>query len=196
MVDLNKYTYNGWGLSRVALSVLEKLIKEYTLKNCIEFGSGQSTYFLNDVGIDYISFDDDIRFSAKVKNVLIRDLIQIDDIMFNSVINGNINYMDICNNFPKFTEKNTRQRNCFYKLNVDDINDKFDLIILDGPNGNGRSISFNVIKPYLKEVSFILIDDYTHYPFIDYLEASFPNLELYYSHTDSRDKFQIYRIQQ
>jgi len=195
MVNFDKYIYNGWGLSKVALIKLKDIIKEHNLKNAIEFGSGQSTYFLNDIGINYTSFDDNKKYASKLDNVIIRNLIQLSDNEFYSIINGNVNYLDICKIYPVFNEIHSRQKNCFYKLESDDIYGKFDLVIIDGPHGNGRSIAFNLIKPFLCKTSFILVDDYNHYPFINHLKIAFPNAKLYYSQTERDDNFKIYKIE-
>ena len=194
MVSFDKYIYNGWGLSKSALIKLKEIIEEYNLKRVIEFGSGQSTLFLNDIRIDYISFDDNINYAAKLNNVIIRDLIQLDDTTFNDVITNKINYLDICENKIVVKLRNTRQKNCFYKFKSNDIDGEFDLILLDGPNGNGRSIAFNVIKPFLSNRAFILVDDYNHYQFIEHLKNTFPNATLHYSHNVDKDSFEIYKI--
>ena len=45
--------------------------------------------------------------------------------------------------------------------------ENIDLVVLDGPNGNGRSISFLHLKDKLSKKSFILIDDSDHYDFVE-----------------------------
>jgi hypothetical protein len=194
MVNFDKYIYNGWGLSKSALIKLKEIIEEYNLKRVIEFGSGQSTWFLNDIGIDYISFDDNINYSAKLDNVIIRNLIQLNDGTFNDTITNKINYLDICENQQRVVSTHTRQGNCFYRFESNDITGEFDLVIIDGPHGNGRSIAFNVIKPFLSNRAFILVDDYNHYPFIEHLKNTFPNATLHYSHNVDKDSFEIYKI--
>jgi uncharacterized protein YfeS len=56
MINLDKYKYTGWTLSRLALEALQKIINDKKIKRVIEFGSGQSTYLLEDMGVEYISF--------------------------------------------------------------------------------------------------------------------------------------------
>lgn len=194
MINYNKYTYNGWGLSKEALQFLQKIITKNSLKSAIEFGSGQSTSFLEDMGINYISFDNDPQYAAPYKNVKITELKELDDKTFSKVINNEIDYIDINFKFKKPSKIHTRQKNCFYSLNKKDINTKFDLVILDGPNGNGRSLSYNFLKPYLLPISFILIDDYTNYPFIDHLKLTYPNLELIHEHKSNNDEWCVYKI--
>ena len=43
---------------------------------------------------------------------------------------------------PKKSPLTTRQRNNFYNIQPGDISGVYDLMILDGPNGNGRNIAF------------------------------------------------------
>lgn len=194
MINYDNYSFDNWGLSKDALSTLETIIIDNNCKRAIEFGSGQSTYFLKDIGIEYISFDNDTKYSAKLDNVFIKDLVKVDDDSFDKIIKNQLNFLDISENFPIITTFTTRQKNCFYRLSSNDFNEKYDLVILDGPNGNGRSIAFNVIKPYLMPTSYILIDDYSHYPFIDHLLQSYPNSELIKVRTNGMDIFALYKI--
>jgi hypothetical protein len=39
----------------------------------------------------------------------------------------------------------------------------FDLVLIDGPNGNARKYWYNKIKPFIKIGTIILIDDFNHY---------------------------------
>jgi hypothetical protein len=47
------------------------------------------------------------------------------------------------------------------------------LVILDGPNGSGRSIAFPLLAPLSGAESFWLIDDWDHYPFLPEMAAVF-----------------------
>jgi len=57
----------------------------------------------------------------------------------------------------------------FILYNEDDIqntpipNIKFDLILIDGPNGNKRSLWYSKIRNNVKPGTVILIDDFNHY---------------------------------
>ena len=195
MVNLNKYNYNGWTLSKDALRCLSSIIIDNKLNRAIEFGSGESTYFLNDIGIDYLSFDNDVKFAAKSNNVVVKSLVELDDIAFNEVITGKVKFVDICYKFQTPNKIHTRQRNCFYKINKDDISGKFDLVILDGPNGNGRSIAFDVIQDHMDDVCFIFIDDYNHYPFVDIMYNFFNSATLIKSNNVIGDMWELYKIE-
>lgn len=194
MINLDKYKYTGWTLSRLALEALQKIINDKKIKRVIEFGSGQSTYLLEDMGVEYISFDHDLSYAAKTDNVIISELIQINDLDFNNIINGKVLYKDVLKNTNKPSRIHTRMKNCFYNISPDCINGLFDLVILDGPNGNGRSVSFEIIKKHLSPNGYFFIDDYNHYPFIDHLKLSFPEAELIDEHSSNGDNWQLYKI--
>jgi hypothetical protein len=195
LIDYSKYIYDGWGLSEDCLRVLESLIVEKNLNRAIEFGSGQSTYFLKDVGMEYVSFDDDLNYSAKCSNVLIRPLKQLSNDSFNKTIVSGYYDIDEFNVLPRVNNKHSRQQNCFYEIEDEDLSGKYDLIILDGPNGNGRSVAFSFIAPFVSDNCYLLIDDYDHYPFVEHFRNLYPRSELYHSHNESlSNQYQIYRI--
>lgn len=196
MINYTNYTFNGWGLSLAALQYLEELIKHSNLKYCIEFGSGESTKFLSEIGIEFVSFEDDINFAAPYPEVIIQDLVELDDTTFTKTITGETKYSDIYSNFSAPAKKHTRQKNCFYSLPSIKFDKKFDLVLLDGPNGNGRSIAFNYIKPFLTPVSYILIDDFTHHPYIEDFKYAFSNFTLMKEYRNGRDEWCVYRIDQ
>lgn len=195
MVDYNKYYLDNWGLSSKALEVIHSLIIEYNLSRVIEFGSGRSTRFLEDINIDYVSFDDDINYKANFPNVLLRPIRQTSIDFYNRMISGEEFNKNEFNTFSILETKSTQQEYCFYDIYKNDLYGKYDLVILDGPNGNGRSIAFNVIKEYIADPCYIFIDDYTHYPFITHLKNNFPKAELIYSCFESISNcFEIYKI--
>ena len=77
-----------------------------------------------------------------------------------------------------------RQRNCFYNITNELDDKKYDLVLLDGPNGNGRNIGYLHLKNKLKN-AYIIVDDITakdddfHYDFIPYLKKIFDVNEIY-----------------
>ncbi len=54
-----------------------------------------------------------------------------------------------------------------------------DILIVDGPHGNGRSLAFPLFYKHLKPDAFVLVDDYDHYPFIEDLRSLFHMEELF-----------------
>ena len=47
----------------------------------------------------------------------------------------------------------------------DDIPNNIDLLLIDGPNGNGRSLAFLMVVKKMRIGSWIMIDDANHYDF-------------------------------
>lgn len=188
-MELDKYDYSGWTLGRDQIRDLYNLIKEHKKNNLrvLEFGSGLSTEFLVDVvlngvkNLEITSFDNREEFSFKNKNnypflsVKIRDLFECDDKSYSDMfITKKINN-------ERFKIKKSplsiRQKNCFYEIRKDDINGVYDLMILDGPNGNGRNISFLHTKDNLEKGTIVLIDDFNHYDFLE-------KFSLFYEYTE------------
>lgn len=183
MINFNKYKNDGWGLSKKQLQELYDIINNIPKKqiNVVEFGSGKSTEFLGDIDglndkvIHVTTFDDNIdyAYSGKHLNVdlKIRNLLECSDSNYDEMFK-NLSYnKDFMK--PKSTPLSSRQKNNFYDIQPGDLNGIYDLMVLDGPNGNGRNISFLHIKKHLTVGSHILIDDYTHYDFMDKLKLFF-----------------------
>lgn len=190
-MNIEKYRNNGWGLSKSAFQLIEKylleLFNEYSDINIIEFGSGISTEFLVDFKLNYnkniniTSFDNSSEYCYKNKNnyefldLKIRDLLTCDDNIYeNMFINKKFN-----KNEMKIKEdiSTTRQKNCFYNIKENDLKEKYNFVIIDGPNGNGRNFSFLVLNGKLEKGSYIFIDDYNHYDFVDRMKSIY-NCEL------------------
>lgn len=194
-INYNKYYVDGWGLSIFALQSIHSLILENKLSRVLEFGSGKSTSFLEDLGINYTSFDDDKHYKADYSSVLLRPLKQTSLEFYDKITSGEKFNNKEYQTFSHPKEKSTRQERCFYDIQDGDLNGKYDLVILDGPNGNGRSIAFSIIKKYISNPCYIFIDDYNHYPFITHLKNNFPKVELILSHNQNEsDCFEIYKI--
>jgi hypothetical protein len=58
-------------------------------------------------------------------------------------------------------------RNTFYGEvhHIPLLQNSVDVLIVDGPHGNGRSLAFPIFSSLLKKDAFVLIDDFDHYPF-------------------------------
>jgi len=78
-----------------------------------------------------------------------------------------------------------RQRNNFYDIQHNDIEGLFDIIVIDGPNGNGRNLAYNFINNHIRTDSIILLDDYdgkdntVDYKFVEILNQYFKVDEIY-----------------
>jgi len=171
----DSYWMNGMGLHSTQLEQLAVILKDGITK-VVEFGSGNSTQFLVDFrkehGLNFqvYSFDHHPTYCYKEQHVFLkshrRDLVQCSDMCFEDMFKSGeydekcfINRQDEIDNFSA--------RNCFYDMTENDLPDDIDLVILDGPNGNGRSISFLHLKNKLSNGAYILIDDSDHYDFIE-----------------------------
>ena len=201
---MNLLKYNsGPGLDRIALEQLFKILEskekdKHPIINILEFGSGFSTQFLADykeysnkkIYID--SFDNDPKWCFQnadkypFLNLNVAPLISCNENDFNRQIKEKQYDMDCFKthiSLPYGHPKYWRQRNCFY--NVEKLKDHYDLVIVDGPNGNGRSLSYLHFKDKVSKGSFILIDDHNSrdddfdYKFIENLKNIISVKEIY-----------------
>lgn len=182
----------GSGLDKIALQKLFDILNGFKGNiQILEFGSGQSTQFLVDYklytnkNINIDSYDNDTKYcfqNSKEYNFLnlkITELISCSDEHFNKQLeekkyNGEYftKHELLPYNHPKFW----RQRNCFYDIKSDELDKKYDLIIIDGPNGNGRNIAYLHLQNCVKPGSIIFIDDFNasdgdyEYKFIENLK--------------------------
>jgi phosphopantetheine adenylyltransferase len=206
-MDLAKYKNDGWGISMLGFTKLLDLIKNNNNKelNVLEFGSGVSTMFLSDVvrndikKLKITSFDNDIIYGYKKSDdedhikLLVRGLVECDDMNYQKQLSDkkyDKSLMKIKTSYLEPTQKNN-----FYDIQENDLDGIYDLIILDGPNGNGRNFSFLHIQNHVKEGTFIFIDDYNHYDFLERCQNIF-NTEIVFQHTEGigNDNFVIVKI--
>ena len=176
MIDYQKYWLGGMGLHEKQLRNIEKIIAEKNVRTIVEFGSGASTRFLVDLrdkkNLEYaiFSFDHCADYCYKGKHdfldLKVRNLIRCSDGSFNAMFKTKTY---IKNNFFNCQDQkhNFRVRNAFYDIEKEDLPDNIELVILDGPNGNGRSISFLHLKDKLADECYLMMDDENHH---DYLE--------------------------
>jgi hypothetical protein len=206
-MNLEKYKNDGWGLSVLGFSNLLELLKNNNNDSIrvLEFGSGISTQFFCDVvkenikKLEITSFDNDINFSYKKTkdddflSLLIRPLVECDNNEYNKQMESKEYDSNVMYN--KISPLNPLQKNNFYKIENGDLNGVYDIIVLDGPNGNGRNFAFLHIKNYLKPGSIIYIDDYNHY---DFLEKCLDNIDcdIIIKHTEGigSDNFVIVKV--
>ena len=201
---LKKYKNNGIGLSKKCFEQILKILNNLDNINIVEFGSGFSTKFFIDYklsskkNISITSFDNDEKYAYKNTNnydfikLHILPLVSCNEENFNKLFNNekkyNKGYFSLHKSLPYGHKKYWRQRNCFYNI-TNELNDKkFDIVLLDGPNGNGRNISYLHLINKLNKGAYIIIDDYNskdddfEYNFIGYLKELF-NVKEIYTHT-------------
>lgn len=189
-MDIEKYKNDGWGLSRIGFQKILEILEGFdnTGVKIIEFGSGKSTEFFDDYitetdkNITVVSYDDNIEYAYKPSindrvEVKLRNLVECTDVTFNEIFNKKT--IEESSFHPKKTPLTTRQKNNFYDISSDEIVGMYDLVVLDGPNGNGRSIAFLHLIDHLKNGSFVFIDDYTDYDFVERFNQLF-DYEVYY----------------
>jgi hypothetical protein len=189
-INLDKYKNDGWAISRLGFAKLYELIKNNP-KNVIrilEFGSGISTIFFSDLStildkeIFVTSFDNDLEYmysDTSRKNVMVhlRELEETDDSKFDQMFEEKTYQHDFM--YIKATPLTTRQRNNFYSLRPGDLDGVYDYMLLDGPNGNGRSLAFLHVQNHLSKGSVVFIDDFTHYDFVDKFRLVFNGNEVF-----------------
>lgn len=190
-VNFDAYKNDGWGLSKLELQKLYDIIDntQKTFK-IIEFGSGMSTQFLIDCAlanpckkIEILSFDNDPEYMFKSNNsytffqILLRKLIECDDDQYESMFADKHYSRNLMHD--KISPLTTRQKNNFYDIHNIDITGYYDLMILDGPNGNGRNIAFLHMIDHLKSGSYVVIDDFTHYDFVERFKSIYRADEIF-----------------
>jgi hypothetical protein len=186
MVNLEKYRNDGWGLSKKCFENIISILKTFShLINVVEFGSGVSTEFLVDMlgehyNLNIISYDDDAKYATKAVHsqlkLYITGLVECHDSDFENQFTEKHYNKNLF--FKKITPVHTRQKNAFYDIQEGQLPDVIDLMIVDGPHGNGRSIAFLHAIGRLRKGSFVVIDDYNHYDFVERFQRLFPESEL------------------
>jgi hypothetical protein len=173
-----KYDYTGWEISPECLIFVQEYISSKKIKklDIVEFGSGASTGVLlefketNEIPGVFDSFDCDVKYAHPYSNI--RQIIPYDD---RPVSFGN-DYS-------------------FYKLHDGDLrSENYNLVILDGHHGHGRSVAWQHLKDKLANGCVVVIDDYDHYPFVEDFLREFPNAKELKRHWEDRNRWIVYEI--
>lgn len=168
--------FSGTGLDPFQLRDVVPYLEDGSIQKIVEFGSGSSTEFfltlraMYNLPFSLDSFDHSQEYCFKPSqdyhdfNLRLRPLMQYTDEEFDQILEG----ADIPPGqfLPQDQYNNFRAHNTFYKIEDGDLEEYYDLIILDGPNGNGRSIAFRHLRDRVRSGTKIVIDDYHHYPFL------------------------------
>lgn len=134
----------GWSYTQKEMNELFKHISYAPNYAVLEFGSGNSTIKLYD-------------YLLKMMNEVIFYSYESDRKFLNS-------HKEI--NFILYDEDNI--------INTEIPNLKFDLILIDGPNGDKRALWYSKIRDNIKIGTILLIDDFNHYKiFGDELDKNF-----------------------
>ena len=191
--------FGGWAVSLLAMRAIASLVSESRVLSVVEFGPGVSTVFLDDylsAKSKIVCYEHQSAFADRVSKAT------SDRVCVNRVplVQYNNDFAASCNGekiaaspsrVPESEFTNTRLSNAFY--DVDAITDPIDLLVVDGPNGNGRSLAFAKARPGLCDGALILIDDCNHYPFVqDCLRLI--DCEIVASTIDQRESWILLRV--
>ena len=174
--DLKLYSNNDWGLCTPTLEQIIGIIKNNQINSVIEFGSGKSTEFLidvrNELNLNYTidSFDDSEFYCYNGEkhdylNLKITDLISCSDEDYSEMFDKKTFDRTKFNKVEGVFDATIK--NATYDVDFPKLKDNYDLVIIDGPHGNGRNFSNFYIKNRIKNGTYIIIDDYFHYDFVD-----------------------------
>jgi hypothetical protein len=183
--------FEGWALSSAALRAFTQYLchppqgKGPDRPCIVEFGSGQSTYFWGALLAQKVSLEvhtyehhpywaeqADLKSQHRV-HIHHTPLVQVTDSMKQKMFSQPEHAYRLFHRegvlLPESEWENTRAPNTFYLTDFekDFAKEAIHGVILDGPNGSGRSLVFSWIMPYLAPNALVLIDDYDHYPFLD-----------------------------
>jgi len=184
--ELNLYSNSGWGLCIPTLEKIIEIVKNNNINSIIEFGSGKSTEFLidlrNELNLNYTidSFENSEKYGydgdkPDYLNLHITNLLTCSDSDYHD--------MFLNKNFDKTKfnivtgEFDATIKNATYDIDLTKLKDNYDLVIIDGPNGNGRNFSNFYLNNRIGSNTFIIVDDYFHYDFVDKIRKFF-NIEV------------------
>jgi hypothetical protein len=174
----NRFWRGGMGLHSSQLEFLREAISRGQLRSFVEFGSGGSTEFLGHellkVGGSLTSFDHSLEHcwkgSLSSVQLHIRPLIEFSEIDFNQAFSlGSPPPLQA--GFPPSDPMSFEARRTFYSLDEKDLPKRIDLLLVDGPSGDGRSIAFLHALPRMSAGALVVIDDVHHYDFEDRLHS-------------------------
>lgn len=175
-MNFGNYWRNGMGLHEYTIEHIFNILKYNNIKNIVEFGSGESTRFLvesrNSLKQNYsiYSFDHHEKYCYQQKhdflNLQRRDLIKCNDQDYEQLfITKKFDRSKFEN--AQNEKENFRTRNTFYDIDENDLPELIDLVILDGPSGNGRNISYVHLINKINDNCYMIIDDVDHYDFLE-----------------------------
>jgi len=123
----------GWSYTQREMEEFFKHVVFYPKMAVLEFGSGDSTVKLYN---HFKCFVEDLTFYTYESN-------------------------------PNFIGNHQHVKYMSYaESNIDELilpEIQFDIVLIDGPNGDKRSKWYSKIKPFVKTGTIILVDDFNHY---------------------------------
>lgn len=150
--------------------------------NILEFGCGFTTNLLlyikqdknYNMQIDSFThptskYNDDS--NCDFHSIKKRQLLTCSDSSYNRMLAShkyNPNYMVKSQQNPE-----NKMYNTFYEIKNGDLKENYDIIILSGPNGNGRDLAFLHIQDKIKKGGFIMINKLDRYTSLETLSEFF-----------------------
>lgn len=204
--------HSGWALSKRALRLLAANLPE-DIEEVVEFGSGYSTLFLvklfelrGESALKITSFEhqdvflDHLRpYLSPFPNVRLvhPKLKRLSDQEYEALFSSDQpvrGYKDMGMPVPRELYSQTRLHNVFYDMDLSkQIQGRVGLVILDGPNGNGRSIAFPLLKDVAAPPFYCLVDDITHHPFMEQMSRAF-NYETIFEENFGHDAYCLVKV--
>ena len=151
-----------WKLPLPSMRMYGKTVVENECKRVLEFGSGGSTYLLamlkalHGYPQEVTSLDHDPKYAHPA--AIVRPLVDYPQPLDPAVKLWDCDYGPVLN--PAWTRAPWR----FYALEEGDLTGIYDLVMVDGPFGRGRSIAYHAIIDHIAPGTLI-IDDWRHLPF-------------------------------
>lgn len=165
----------------------------------LEFGGGQSTVFFSTLSssgllpVRCITLEHDSGWAEKLQDcinpsaihLMKQTLKQVDHEgwgrMFQNPAQARAIWAQQAQAVPEEQYSHYTIRNTFYgEAHLVQVEpESVDVVILDGPHGNGRSLAFPLFAHTFKPGTLVLIDDFDHYPFLEDLGKLFQYEELY-----------------
>ncbi len=176
------------GLHPDQLKRIQKKLGQFEKVVGVEFGSGGSTEFFEKIvarkfeHASLTTFDHSSKFAYIPKSRSVSLRIRELETFSEKVWERSFAKQSPPRNGRPLTAgelKGFRQKNAFYALEPGDIPLSVNYVLLDGPNGNGRSAAFLHLKGNIDRAGALcMVDDVHHYDFEDRLFQVFPNSEM------------------
>lgn len=196
----------GWGYGGIALSkralvhLCRRLDDKGSNYHILELGGGQSTLFwqalssLGSLPIQVITLEHNEDWANELAKrveenvnitVVSQTLKQITDQEWNEIFSHPYEACKLWKSYGTFVPLDQYDlytiHNAFYN-DLDQLSLKdqsIDVMIVDGPHGNGRSLAYPLFCNVLKPDAFVLVDDFDHYAFLDDMGQVFLYKEVY-----------------
>lgn len=172
------YDYTGWELAPECLVKVQQLLvdKQITKLDIVEFGSGKSTEVIskfkqeNDLPGVFDTFDADPQYAHPLAKI-------------HKIRSYDGRPVEFGNDYS------------FYDLvDADFSSYQYDLVLLDGHHGHGRSAAWMYLQGRLSSGCLVVIDDFDHYPLVEDFLKEFPRSREICKYWEPTKRWVIYEI--